>query len=136
MRRPSYRLPGLRAHACCLTFLLLNLGSAGQASVAADQPVTASSAEALAQAQHKLRVADENMQRAEQRAKTVQKRLQEAESAQKEAQRKAEEAQAKAERARHEVEEVEAASAVAKRGYDDARAVIEKIYQSRQGSVR
>jgi hypothetical protein len=63
MHRPNYRVRPLRAHVCWI-FILLSVSGAGQTCLAADQPATSSSAEALAQAQHKLRLADENMQRA------------------------------------------------------------------------
>ena len=135
MHRPKYRVPSLRARVCWI-FILLNVSGAGQTCLAADQPATSSSAEALAQAQRKLRLADENRQRAEQQAKAAQKRLQEAENPQKAAQCKGDEAQAKVEQTRHEVAEADAAAGTAKRGYDDARAVIEKIYQFRQGLAR
>jgi uncharacterized protein YlxW (UPF0749 family) len=133
MHRPNHRVPWLRARVCWI-FILLAVSGAGQTCLAADQPATSSSAEALAQAQRNLRQADENVQRAEQRAKAAQKRLQEAENAQKAAQRKVDEAQAGSKRGTR-LKKLTLWQ-VPRSGYDDARSVIEKIYQSCQGLVR
>jgi chromosome segregation ATPase len=105
--------------------------------VPAEQVVAVdTSATALQQAQQRLRGADAELNRMKQRAAKAQKRVKDAEEAQREAARKAEEAKARLEQARSEQEAADAAVAPAQREYDQARTVIEEIYQARQGGVQ
>ena len=97
--------------------------------LAAEDPA---GAQALQQAQRRMRIADDELKRTRKGVGKADKRTTAAERTYQDALRKVDEAKADLDRAKQDLEAAKADAALAQRRYDEAKASIETIYRLRQ----
>jgi hypothetical protein len=88
--------------------------------------------DSLPDAQRRLRAADDELKRAQRDEKRAESRAHEAREDLQEAQKELEDTRLRVEKTAKDVEVAKGVTAEAQRRYDSARAIIEKIYESRQ----